>query len=127
MIAPSELCCSQRNLDAKTLRAGNDRFVQFDERLRSVDLRLTLAKQVEVRPVQNQNAHRPRFFGGKARASESEALMPDSLLAASNLDAGIVLVAAITTDLVAEIREAARPLADRHRRSWASCDGRRSL
>ncbi len=31
--------------------------------------------------------------------------MPDSLLAASNLDAGIALVAAITTDLVAEIRD----------------------
>ena len=31
--------------------------------------------------------------------------MPDSLLAASNLEAGIALVAAITTDLVAEIRD----------------------
>jgi molecular chaperone Hsp33 len=31
--------------------------------------------------------------------------MPDTLLAASNLDAGIALVAAITTDLVAEIRD----------------------
>jgi molecular chaperone Hsp33 len=31
--------------------------------------------------------------------------MPDTLLAASNLDAGVALVAAITTDLVAEIRD----------------------
>jgi molecular chaperone Hsp33 len=31
--------------------------------------------------------------------------MPDTLVAASNLEAGIALVAAITTDLVAEIRE----------------------
>lgn len=31
--------------------------------------------------------------------------MPDTLVAASNLDAGIAIVAAITTDLVAEIRD----------------------
>ncbi len=31
--------------------------------------------------------------------------MPDTLLAASNLDAGVALVAAITTDLVTEIRD----------------------
>ncbi len=31
--------------------------------------------------------------------------MPDTLLAASNLDAGVALVAAITTELVAEIRD----------------------
>jgi molecular chaperone Hsp33 len=31
--------------------------------------------------------------------------MPDTLVAASNLDAGVALVAAITTDLVAEIRD----------------------
>ncbi|MGA9945425.1 MAG: Hsp33 family molecular chaperone HslO, partial [Candidatus Cybelea sp.] len=31
--------------------------------------------------------------------------MPDRLVAATNLDAGVALVAAITTDLVAEIRD----------------------
>ncbi|HET6275476.1 MAG TPA: Hsp33 family molecular chaperone HslO [Candidatus Cybelea sp.] len=38
-------------------------------------------------------------------ASEPEALMPDMLLAASNLDAGVALTAAITTELVTEIRD----------------------
>jgi molecular chaperone Hsp33 len=55
--------------------------------------------------VHDQNTHAARFFEGKARASAPEALMPDTLLAASNLDAGVALVAAITTDLVAEIRD----------------------
>ena len=31
--------------------------------------------------------------------------MPDRLVAATNLDAGVALVAAITTDLVTEIRD----------------------
>jgi molecular chaperone Hsp33 len=55
--------------------------------------------------VQNQNAHRSRFFEGKGRAFEPEAIMPDTLVAATNLDAGVALVAAITTELVAEIRD----------------------
>ena len=46
-----------------------------------------------------------RFFRGKAWASEPVALMPDELVTASNLDAGIALVAATSTDLVAQIRE----------------------
>ncbi|MBV9717967.1 MAG: Hsp33 family molecular chaperone HslO [Candidatus Eremiobacteraeota bacterium] len=55
--------------------------------------------------MKHQNAHRSAFFEGKAPASEPVALMPDTLLAASNLDSGIALVAAITTDLVAELRD----------------------
>lgn len=55
--------------------------------------------------MQNQNTHRFRFFEGKPSASASVALMPDELLAASNLDAGVALVAAVTTHLVTEIRE----------------------
>ena len=71
-IAPSALCCSQRTSMPSLRRRGNDASFELGERLRAVDFRFAFAKQVEVRSVQNQNAHRPRFFGGKARASEPE-------------------------------------------------------
>jgi molecular chaperone Hsp33 len=45
------------------------------------------------------------FFRGKARAFEPVAVMPDTLVSASNLEAGVTLVAAITTGLVADIRD----------------------
>jgi len=93
------------DLDAELFRARGDRGIDLREGDRSVDLRLALAEQVEIRPVYDQDAHRRRFFRGKARAFEPEALMPDALVAASNLDAGVAMVAAITTDLVAEIRD----------------------
>ena len=93
------------NVDAKILRRRGDRVVQLAERLGSVKFGLAFTEQVEIRSMYNQNAHRFRFFEGKARAFEPEALMPDSLVAATNLDAGVALVAAITTELVAEIRD----------------------
>ena len=93
-------------LDAQLLSSAGDRIVQFVQPLVPVDLWFPLAKQVEVRTVQNQDAHHfPIFFEGKARASAPVALMPDELFAASNLDAGVALVAAVTTELVTEIRE----------------------
>jgi molecular chaperone Hsp33 len=93
------------NFQTEIFCAGGDRIVYLREPLRSIDFRFALAKQVEVRSVQNQNAHRHRFFGGKALASARVALMADTLLAASNLDAGVAVVAAISTGLVAEIRD----------------------
>lgn len=82
-----------------------NRGIELCKGLLSVNLRLALAKQVEVRSVQNQNAHRNRFFGGKRQAFELLAHMPDKLLSAVNLEAGVSLTAAITTELVAEIRD----------------------
>jgi molecular chaperone Hsp33 len=44
------------------------------------------------------------FFEGKARAFEPEAHMPDTLVAATNLEGGVAFIAATTTNLVDEIR-----------------------
>ena len=56
--------------------------------------------------MQHQNAHRTSLLWRKSAGLRiRRALMPDTLLAASAPEAGIALVAAITTDLVAEIRD----------------------
>jgi molecular chaperone Hsp33 len=94
-----------RDNDSKFVCTRRNEIVDLGQGLRTVDLRLAFAKQIEVRPVYYENAHNPHFAEGTLRTFLKTAKnMPDLLISASSPDAGIVIVAAITTELVAEIR-----------------------
>lgn len=93
------------NAHTNFVRRRRNKVVDLREGLRAVYFRLTLAKQIEVRPVYYENAHTPHFVEGTPWTFLKIAKnMPDLLISASSPDAGIVIVAAITTELVSEIR-----------------------
>ena len=94
------------NMHAQFARERDDRGVDLLERGGAVDLRLPFAEQIQIGPMYDQDAHGAHAFseGNPAAFAPPRFAMPDLLISASAPAAGIAIVAAITTDLVAEIR-----------------------
>ena len=86
-------------------RLTHDSGIDLRERLRAVDFRFAFAEQVEVGPVQDQDAHPVGLLWRKRRAFAPEADMPDTIMTASSADGALALAAAITTELAGEIRD----------------------
>ncbi len=93
------------HVDGYFTARAHDELVDFGKGLGAVYLRLSLAEQIQTRPVYYQYAHATVILEGNATALDRERIMPDMLISAAAPDAGIALVAAITTELVREIRE----------------------
>jgi molecular chaperone Hsp33 len=91
--------------DAQIARDGCNKLVDLCKCQSTVDLGLTFAEQIEIWPVNDEYAHLSCFSEGKAVAfGTGPQTMPDLIVSASAPQAGIAIVAAITTDLVTEIR-----------------------
>ena len=91
--------------DSELSRFVRNARIQLLKRLRPVHRGFSLAEQIEIRAVNDKQAHVSATSGRNRSRPRKERRMQDIIVSAAAPDAGIAIVAAITTRLVTEARD----------------------